>query len=55
MPQFMVITLQGGYVFDNSIDHDIIEIYSIFQTPVEFLKPREHDKSQEYRKILINF
>ena len=37
----MVIAPQGGYVFENSIDHEIIEICSIYQTPVEFLKPRE--------------
>ena len=32
-----------GYVFENSKDHEIIEICSVYQTPVEFLKPREPD------------
>ena len=43
MPKFMVIALihVGGYGFENSIDHEILEICSIYQTPVELLKPRE--------------
>ena len=38
----MVIALQGDYVFENRIDLEIIEICFIYQTPIEFLKPREH-------------
>ena len=37
MPKFMVIAPQGGYVFENSIDDEILEICPIYQTPVELL------------------
>ena len=37
----MVIAPQGGFVFENRIDLEIIKICFIYQTPIEFLKPRE--------------
>ena len=41
MHKFMVIAPQDGFVFENRIDLEIIEICFIYQTPIEFLKPRE--------------
>ena len=41
MHEFMDIAPHDGYVFENRIDLEIIEISFIYQTPIEFLKPRE--------------
>ena len=35
MHKFMVKTPQGGYVFENRIDLEIIEICFIYQTPID--------------------
>ena len=37
----MVIATQGGFVFENTIDQEILDICSIYQTPVKLLKQRE--------------